>query len=264
MSSGRQGRFHLLKYYLDCVAPDGSAFIAYAARLRWGPLFLHYTAVHESDARGRRRDRHSWSRAPAPVATGGGFGWRCPGLGISAAWRDATPGYEVSLLADGAARVEWRVLAPRAAATIEGPDGGVEGPGYIERLELTLEPWLLPLDTLHWGRFHSGAGTLVWLGWDGEHPLRDVRYDGRVLPDAGFVSDGLELGSEGELRFTDSQVLRDAPVVAAVAKLPRVLRLLPPAFMKAREVKWLSRARLSLAGLPPESGWALHEQVGLR
>ena len=43
--SGGPGVFRLSKWYMDCVAPDGTAVLAYWARLTWGLLRLRYAAV---------------------------------------------------------------------------------------------------------------------------------------------------------------------------------------------------------------------------
>jgi len=261
----RSAAFHLRKYYLDCIGPDGSVVIGYVARLRWGPLSLSYAALLECAADGTRRERHTWSRVPEPVVTGRGLSWECDALGVRGSWQDPTDELDAVLPDEHSGFVQWRVLAPRAVARLE--QAGLPpllGYGYVERLELVLEPWRLPFDTLHWGRFHSEHDVLVWIGWDGEVPLRHCTHNGELLSGASFGERVLSFEPGRELRLTSSRTVHDAPVVAAIGGLPRVLRRVPPSFMAAREVKWVSEARLSTTGRPPAAGWALHERVQFR
>jgi hypothetical protein len=37
--------FSLSKWYMDCVADDGTAFVGYHARLRWRRLTIHYASI---------------------------------------------------------------------------------------------------------------------------------------------------------------------------------------------------------------------------
>lgn len=260
----RAGRFRLWKYYLDCVGDDGAVRIGYVGGLRWGPLSVHYAALLECDARGAR-ERRTYQRVPEPTADGGGISWECQPLGVSGTWREGTPAHEARLLDGPAGSIDWRVLAPRARGRIEaGPGAPVAGWGYVERLELDIEPWRLPLDTLYWGRFHSPTDVLVWIGWEGEVRLRHILHNGALLAGGSFGGPLLQFQPDIELSLTETRTIRDAPVIAALDRLPRVLRRVPPAFLAAREVKWLSRARLSSPHRAPASGWALHERVQFR
>ena len=259
------GGFRLWKYYLDCVSADGDVCIAYVAGLRWGPLAVRYAALLESGADGARRERHTYARVPEPVVSAQGIEWRCEPLGVAATWRDAMPAHRATLLDGASGRISWELLAPRATARIERPAGAaVAGWGYAERLELTIEPWRLPFDTLYWGRFHSATDALVWIGWEGDVRLRHIVHNGELLREASFEERTLRFEPGRELHLDDTRMLHDAPVIAAVDRLPRVLRRVPPSFMAAREVKWLSQARLLAGNRAPVHGWALHETVTVR
>ncbi|NJD09162.1 MAG: hypothetical protein FIB01_01555 [Gemmatimonadetes bacterium] len=262
---GGKGSFRLWKYYLDCVGADGTVCIGYAGGLRWGPLAVHYAALLEGAPDGGRRERHSYRETPEPRVESGGVHWECAPLGVSGSWRDAVPGYRATLLESAAGTVRWQVLAPKAEARVERAGGGVvTGWGYVERLELNLEPWRLPLNTLYWGRFHSPTDALVWIGWEGDVRLRHITHNDRLLADAHFGEQVLRFDPGLELQLLDTRTIRDAPVIAALDRLPRALRRVPPSFATAREVKWLSRARLSSGQGPPAMGWALHERVRFR
>lgn len=259
----RAGKFRLWKYYLDCVSPAGDVCIGYVGSLHWGPLRIRYCALLECDASGERRERHRYVRASAPQTAGTAIEWKCEPLGVQGRWCDATSWPEATLLDSACGQVRWQVLAARSPAAIERPSGRLAGLGYVERLELTIEPWRLPFRTLHWGRFHSELDALVWIGWDGEVRLRHCLHNGELLTDASFSEESVHLDDGRELLLVDHRTVHDAPVIAALDRLPGVLRRVPPSFMAAKEVKWLSQARLSSPGRMPASGWAVHERVQL-
>jgi len=258
-------RFHLSKYYLDCVTDDGAGCIAYVARLHWGPLRLRYAALLEWPAGGQVRERHAFGRVAPPQAEGDVLHWSCARLAVRAHWHGAEALPAATLFDGPAGRIDWQVLAPRARARLERTgQPALEGWGYGERLDMTVKPWHLPFDTLSWGRFHSPADALVWIAWDGETTLRHIIHNGELLDEAEVAERSLHFGGDRELLLAHTFTLRDAPVAAALERLPRVLRRVPPTFLAAREVKWLSQARLSNRRVPPASGWALHEWVRFR
>lgn len=266
----RTAGFRLTKYYLDCVTASGAAYIAYAARLRWGPVNVSYAALLESDERGRCRERRTFSGVSRPDAADGTITWACAGLGVSGSWEPTAPPEHARLLDAGRSRIDWEALAPRAACELrlEG-EGVVTGTGYVERLELTVLPWRLPFDTLHWGRFLAEGAVLFWIAWDGETRLRHIRLDGRALPEAHFGPDDIRFGTDGAagddivLSFLQTRTVRRAPIVTALGSLPALLRRVPSGFHSAEEEKWVSRACLT-EGKRTSSGWALHERVRLR
>ncbi|HYF95417.1 MAG TPA: hypothetical protein VD969_24665 [Symbiobacteriaceae bacterium] len=66
--------FHLSKWYLDCVAEDGSALIGYRARLRWRSLALEYAAALVAPAGTPRAGGQPMHLALRPSACGSGLG----------------------------------------------------------------------------------------------------------------------------------------------------------------------------------------------
>jgi len=263
--SGRRRAFRLWKYYLDVVGENGDVGIGYVAGLRWGPLALRYAALLESAADGTSRERQTWARVPEPAVGSYGIDWRCEPLGLTGSWTEPVGAHEALLLDDGRGTVRWQVLAARAAVRLERTgQPTLAGWGYAERLELNIEPWRLPIDTLFWGRFHAATDTLVWIGWEGDAPLRHVLHNGELLADATFGKRALRFEPGRELALLETRTLRAAPVVAAMSRLPQVLQRVPPSFLTAREEKWLSLARLSSPHRPPVTGWALHERVRWR
>ncbi len=224
--------FRLSKWYLDCVSSDGEAFIGYSAELSWGERRLSYV--------GRVGGGSSLTRESPPRLTEDGVKWESQALGLRGTWTGSDPLPEVSLF-QGA--VLWQVLRPRARVVLEG---GMQGWGYAERVELQRIPWKLDLGELRWGRFTSPDRSLIWVGWEGGLL---VYRDGLQLPEARLQDDGLSWPG-GSLRLEPGQVLRQGPLARTVP----VLASLVPAGL--REQKWVSKAWLD-----DQEGWAIHEVV---
>jgi|SRR5437588_3507654 len=89
------------------------------------------------------------------------------------------PNKMVRRLREGA--IEWHCVHPRARTTVDLGDGVViQGLGYVERLEMTVAPWNLPLEGLRWGRFLSDSGSVVWIDWQGEYVRKIVLENGAL------------------------------------------------------------------------------------
>jgi hypothetical protein len=254
--------FQLVKWYADCVSDDGDVFIGYAAELRWRALRLHYASVLECGRNQEARSRFSLLENPAPEEQGDTVGWRVPALGISGAWRALAPSLRQVLLSTAAGTVEWHCLRPCARADVRTRAKRLCGFGYLERLNLTLPPWRLPIRELRWGRFLSDSDSLVWIDWRGSHAVQSVFHNGAAVAAGRVEDDGLSLANGAVLSYQESFPLRAGALGDTVlAALPRVRSLLPARILQLRESKWCSLATLRI---PPDReirGWAIHECV---
>jgi hypothetical protein len=197
-----------------------------------------------------------------PVEEGATIQWQTKSLRITGVWEGLDPPFEATIYDSSEGSVNWRCLHPRARATIQLGRGRVlEGFGYVERLEMTLAPWKLPLQELRWGRFLSDSASLVWIDWKGTHSRRIVLRNG-LLESASVINESnVALNGNGDLRLVTGDVLRNGALgETALAIIPGLKRLFPKKFLSVRECKWLSRAELRL-GDSISSGWAIHEVV---
>ena len=144
--------FRLRKWYMDCVAEDGTGVIAYWARLSWGVVRLRYAATlvrrgaSVSESATLRPGREpGQNRMALP---------RCRPLGIEGHWSPLDQPVCRTLLASDEGSVEWHCLVPRAKGRLMLADGVVvKGLGYVERLNLTILPGDLPI------RESAGGGS---------------------------------------------------------------------------------------------------------
>jgi hypothetical protein len=260
-------RFLLRKWYLDCVTADGSAWIGYWARLRWGALSLSYAALLHGSRTALPTQRQTLRPGAGPRIERSACEWTCAPLGLHAAWKaDAEPVERVLLRVPGGG-IRWRCHMPNATVRLGVTTGAVgtptlhEGRGYVEELELTVPPWRLPFRHLIWGRFTAAGTALVWLQWRGESNRQVVVHDGAEHCGAKVGNADICM-PHATLSMSDSMTLRAGPLgSAALRGVPRLVALLPARFRDATECKQLSRGILREPGRESIDGWAIHEVV---
>lgn len=242
----------LVKWYLDVTTPDGRCAILYAARLR---VLGRTLALHGATWLDGERVRTRWSVLPAgpPRREGDRLRFRSAPLRVSAAIEPVDPPYAARLLEWPAGLVAWECHVPRGRARVRIGDAVLVGPGYAERIRITLPPGDLPIRTLRWGRLLSAAGGLVWIAWEGPTPLRLALRDGRPVPLEGAWDRRVSAGGSVHL-LRNVAALRDAPLSSTLPSAVR--RALPRAGLGLAETKWLARGTLG-----GEPAFAIHEVV---
>jgi hypothetical protein len=244
------------------VGLNGDAIILYCGIARWRAITLRYTSVLEASVGKQPSARYSLRKSPMPVEDGTTIQWQPKALRIRGVWEGLDPPFETTVYESSEGSIKWRCLQPRSRATIQlGRGRALEGFGYVERLEMTLAPWKLPIQELRWGRFLSDSGSLVWIDWKGTHSRRIVLQNG-VLGSASVINEtGVALKGNGDLRLASGDVLRNGALgETALAIIPGLMRLFPKKILNVRECKWRSRAELR-RGDSSSSGWAIHEVV---
>jgi hypothetical protein len=157
-------------------------------------------------------------------------------------------------------------VAPGARASILLEDGKqVTGPGYAERVSMTIPPWKVPIEELRWGRFLGADRSVIWIDWRGPRPLTLVFADGAEVAGASVTDSGVDLAGGGRMGLRNPRTIREGPVVPATLSAWRPFSALVPAgFARARELKSLSQGILSEPSGREVEGWAIHEVVRLR
>lgn len=239
-------QFKLDKWFLDIVADTGECVIVYYAHLAWGHLHLTWSSILEASPTLAPRPRFSLANIAAPAPESDVLTWSHSSLQFHARYRLIQHADPVTLLDTPAGAIQWHCISPLADAQFTIGPRQLAGRGYIERLQMTLPPWSLPLDTLHWGHFYSNDHSLVWIRWEGKHPLQIALLDGRpatMAPD--------------QLHLHQVATLRDGPIAGTILpSIPLLKNLLPPRITGMTESKWLSTGQLL-----NQPGWAIHEIV---
>jgi hypothetical protein len=249
------------KWYADCVAADGTAVVAYWARLSWGTLRLRYAATLVRRA-GATRDAATLRAGREPRPMSEGITWRCGRLGFEGHWHGLDPSIGRTLLDSGEGHVAWSCLLPRARGRVVLADGAaVEGLGYVERLDLTVPPWRLPIRELRWGRFLADGAGVVWIEWRGPRPLALVVVNGSEV-DGAEIGDDAVAWRAGRLELEPGSVLREGALgMTALARVPPVLWLALRAALEIHESKRLGRGRMVGDDGRAVIGWAIDELV---
>jgi hypothetical protein len=256
------------------VTPDGDTVIAYVARLGWSGLALGYASILDHRG-GQTRVSTSLRGFEAPVLEGDTLTWSSSSLHVHGAWSALVKPVAATLLASDEGSVEWHCLQPASLAALRvggGSDAGepsraVGGLGYAEVLTLTVPPWRMPIDELHWGRFVSelddaGAhASLVWIDWRGAHARKQVYLDGNAV-DADVSAERVAIAGGTTLSLDRRDVLREGVLGATVlAAVPELGKRVPGRLLGVHERKWRSRGVLERRDRRPVEGWAIHEVV---
>jgi len=249
--------FSLRKWYLDCVSDEGEVVIAYQAELRFKSVALHFASLLHQEGQQRPRVRSTLRRCPAPAVTGTTLLWEAPPLEIAGAWQALAPAFATTLFEDAGRAVQWRCEQPRSRASLRLPSGRtVEGFGYAEQLVMTVPPWRLPIEELRWGRFATARAGLVWIEWQGPHPLRVALLDGVPVELDSACEDRVDAGPSS-LSLSAPAVLRSGRIgQTALSGIAGLGRSVPLRILRLEETKWRSRGRLGA-----DEGWAIHEVV---
>lgn len=287
------GAFLLDKWYFDAADENGRAAIVHAAVLRFGLINLHYGAVLASGSSNAAHVHHATIRAgDMPITSSRGTAWSCEALDLSISCTPLDPHAPSAaqlppphrLLDRDDGFIDWAPIHLRAAVDLRTPDFSILGQGYAERLTMTLRPWDLPINVMHWGRWIGASASMVWLRWEGPMPKTLVLFN-EPEANAKFKQDlsnpangdaaarsadaslagvrpGLITAHDATLSLADSRSLRDESLADSLVSIIPGLRAWTPARMlAARERRWLSRGTLTRPNAAPEHGWAIHEEV---
>jgi hypothetical protein len=222
---------------------------------------VHNLALHEPGAPPTYRS--SFSRVAEPELSGGLLTWRAEALGCSITGQAGQAPFGLRLLDRADGTVDWQCQACPARMQVMMSDGtALSGPGYAERLTLSLPPWRLPIDELRWGRWIAADGgrSIVWIDWRGVHPLTAVFLDG-VRQGIATVDDDRVAADDVVLNMADQRTLHRRALRDVIGAAGPLARVFPAAWLDVEDCKWMSVGTLQGAGARPETGWAIHEHV---
>ena len=259
-SSRRTVSFHLEKWYLDCITESGDGAICYSALLEWKHVSFSYASFLTFDKAGLRQ-KTSLLNEKQPEQTLAGLVWQSDGLHARGLWQAASEILGAMTLYQGEmGKVRWHCVQPVSSVDLTIGTSHYTGLGYAERLEMTVEPWKLPIDELRWGRFLSENAYMVWIQWRGPLPITMLFCNGELAERAEISTNGV-CWDKGKLLISNTETLREGPIIStALANIPLLGSLLPGSFHKAYECKWQGFGELR-QGNEVHTGWVIHEIV---
>lgn len=256
--------FRLQKWYLDAVDHDGQVFIGYWAILRWGWLNLYYQGYLHQRSGEPTIHVNRFRRSASPVELEDRIDWRVPG--VDGHWQRRSPPIRRQLLNNEHGTVDWHAIMPSASASIHFQDGHLlNGLGYVEHLDMTIPPWKLPIQRLHWGRAISASEAVVWIRWESRtHPLAlALHCSGSNVSEPKLVEIHQEsvILDDCRLELSDAIPLRSGIISQTVLhQLGWIKWFFPRSIQQLQETKWLSRSYLDCRR-NSDVGWAIHEIV---
>jgi hypothetical protein len=257
----RRAPFTLTKWYFDCVAADGRAVIGYWASLAWHNVALTWQNVTLYEAGQSPVSRSSLAPTSPPEVVANMITCCAPALACVTSVESRQRPIEARLLDSDAGIVEWRAEAPAAAVTFKlGDCAPVQGPGYAERIFISIPPWRLPIRELRWGRWIDSAAnrSVVWIDWRGDSPRTWVFVDGD-LASAGIVTDERIFADGAEIVLGERRTLHARAFAEIAATIPPLRAVVPKSLLALRETKWCSAGTLLERNAAPQTGCAIHE-----
>jgi hypothetical protein len=254
--------FRLTKWYMDCMEPGGRVAIAYWASLAWRSLGLTWSSValYQPDSPVRRTS--ALGRAAEPALEERRLTWRDPGIKVAVEARLLQTGPTITLLTLGRGSVEWTCAAPAADVTVRTGGEVVRGPGYAERLVMTVAPWRLPIRELRWGRWIAAdmARSLVWIDWRGSAPVTWVLRDGVLCPGATVTDSEIRAGAD-VVSIAARQLLHSRRLDDVIGGIAPLRGLLPASLLAAEDSRWACHTPLRSVGGASLPGTAIAELV---
>ncbi|HTY12017.1 MAG TPA: hypothetical protein VMF88_13225 [Bacteroidota bacterium] len=262
----RHSGFLLSKWYLDCIAHDGTTFVGYAAQLRWKSLSLRYSSFLIRRVDGSLHSATSFLQAPLPHREGAVIHWSPRPLKTDGEWNCVQPSVERELYKNHAGSITWSCCSPMTRTRIAVNKSTLtEGIGYAERLTISIPPWQLPIELLRWGRFHSENDSLVWIDWRGPVSQRFLFHNSEEVAAPSIADHEIEGAKNLRLSLKRTAVLRDGPIISdTLAMIPGAKKIFPHSILQLYESKWLSRGEMVFDNSSCGSGWAIHELVSFR
>ncbi|MBS1542359.1 MAG: hypothetical protein JST14_01890 [Bacteroidetes bacterium] len=248
--------FLLRKWYLDVMDDNQRGLIAYQAAIKWKNISLNYGGYLPIGTLPVKA-RSDFSSSSSVEGSDHELHWKV--ALAHGSWKGDGPVIHQPLLQSEAGSVDWHVIQPlsHAHTSIEGHE--VAGRGYVERIDLTLPPWRLPITQLLWGRYVSPLHSVVWIRWIGERPLQFIFHNGNLCP--------CEVSAEC-VRFDNyvltlpKNVIRKGGIGPSVfAGFQKISSLFPSSILSLHEEKWSGICVLKENASVVDEGNVIHERV---
>lgn len=253
--------FALEKWYIDAIDEEGRAFIGYSARLRWKSISLsynNYTFLDLNEA--SPLVKSSFSVKSFPDYSDDKLRWVFKNITVESSRID--PSFGQILLKDESGEINWSCLLPKASVKIHLNEKSVlSGPGYAEKIDISILPWKIPIEKLHWGRYLSKDDTIIWIRWEGPIEKNLVFHNGETAKGHRIEQNVVQFG-DYTLQLQNARSIRKGTVMQTVfSKFPAISKLFPSVIKQLQENKWVSDGILKKSDKITSQSKAIHEFV---
>lgn len=249
---------------MDCQDDAGNTFIGYSAQLSWKKMYLTYSSILINRNNGKSFVKSTLSKLNNPFFEKNELIWKPEKYIEEGRWKNLDSPIGQKLLDSKGGYINWNCTQPKAEAQVNIDDRIMfKGLGYSEFMEMTVQPWQLPINTLKWGRFLSKTDTVVWIQWRGEKNLDIFYHNGILVEDSHIHNDEIRLDHGNlVLSFIESVELRRGYLAkTAMSRFPLMRAIFPKAVLNTHESKWKSKSLLKKADGSFATGWSIHETV---
>jgi hypothetical protein len=262
MSGLSFSRFKLEKLYFDLIDKDGNCFILYWAKLHWWFFKFTYSGILFSNSSDHTYEKSSLKKIIKPTGTDN-TQFDHPDLQFKGQWIRLDPAVSLLLYKDEWKHsVFWNCYQPKSRAEIKFKNQSYQGLGYTESILLEIQPWKLPIYELKWGRFLSDNYCVIWIQWQGEHPLNKLFCNGQLYEDAVFENNIIKFNQDQfKLEFLDPTIIRSGSLAEVLSSMPWFKMLFKKSVLNTIERKCKSITRFYQREQLVERGWSIFETV---
>jgi hypothetical protein len=258
----RETAFKTEKLYLDCIDDQGNCFIIYRAKVKFFLLNINYSGVIFCDNEGVTIEKSSLKKTHKPVIS----------RTISYKNKFLKTGIILYRIDDPISRslyrgsknseLIWNCHHPKALAEIISNGKTYKGLGYAETLFCPVNPLMLPMEELRWGRFLSQSHTVIWIKWKDEHTLNKIFLNGSEYNDAFFENEAITF-NDGKFRlnFSEIKTIRNGKLSGLFSKMKLLKILFKNRLLDTVEIKYKAKTVLTRESECISAGWSLFEIV---
>ncbi len=264
MNKKDSDNFYIKKIYADRVDNDGNLFICYLAKIKWNLININYSfKLHIDTKLDDFREVSSFKNFQMPNVNNGIFEFESKNINLNFKYKNISPTNISEKLFENNDNetVNWNCFQAISETEIISDNKLYKGLGYAEILEMNVKPWKLPVNVLKWGRFVSKEHSLVWIVWEGSHPISKFWLDGKLIEVDNINENGIKFQDKNiELKFIDTFNIRDGKVVNLLPKASKLLNSIGNKIINLHETKYLSKSILTFNSQEFE-GWSIYEVV---
>jgi protein-S-isoprenylcysteine O-methyltransferase Ste14 len=252
--------FYLYKWYADIIDEEtDDVIIVYLGEIDWNILKLGFTNILQFLEKKNLISKATFSHYNPPILENQIF---CiNSMKIIGQWESKKESIIEKLYENKDGYILWECFMPNAFGEIKLDEKINKGFGYVERLTMTLKPWQIPINILHWGRFLTENQTVIWIRWEGKEE-KFLVFHNHIKYINGIINDEMIEFGNYRLILSEKYILRNGPLIKTVFdKFSWMKHIFPSGLLYMNECKWQTWSILYENNCSIAQGWSIHENV---